>query len=357
MGNAFGENSEVDQDRKMAGSAESTMSVTLPERLAGGIWGHLVGDAAGVPYEFKPPEQIGAIEFGGGGAHGQPMGTWSDDGALMLALLDSLLRDRSTAAKDRFDPADQGQRFLAWAGTKQYTPDGDGRFDIGGATRAALTRLRQGAPAEAAGGTDDRSNGNGSLMRILPLPLVERDIPDETLVDHARRASAVTHGHPIAQAACALYCLVARRLLSRTGRTAALTDARKLLRSLSTGGDAQALDTLEAWTGRSGQGYVVDAFWSAWDAFAGASSYRETIDRAIQYGNDTDTTACIAGGLAGVYWGIDGIPPEWLGRRRAAISSWPIGPCPQVRGRDPMTVECDRPSRWAAAFFGFGYQA
>ena len=311
VASALGENNEVDQDRKMAGSAESTMSVTLPERLAGGIWGHLVGDAAGVPYEFKQPGQIGAIEFGGGGAHGQPVGTWSDDGALMLALLDSLLRDRS-AGKDRFDPADQGQRFLAWADTKQYTPDGDGRFDIGGATRAALARLRQGTPAEAAGGTDDMSNGNGSLMRILPLALVERDIADETLVDHARRASAVTHGHPIAQTACALYCLVARRLLAGAEPTAALADARKLLRSLCAGRDAQALDTLEAWTGRSGQGYVVDAFWSAWDAFAGAAGYREAIERAIQYGNDTDTTACIAGGLAGVHWGIDGIPPEWL---------------------------------------------
>lgn len=74
----------------------------------------------------------------------------------------------------------------------------------------------------------------------------------------------------------------------------------------------EALDALEGWTGREGRGHVLDSFWSAWDAFAGAGSYRDAVIRAVQYGQDTDTTAAIAGGLAGVYWGIDGIPPDWI---------------------------------------------
>ncbi len=205
--------------------------MNLPERLTGAVWGHLVGDALGVPYEFLRPDRIGTVEFRGGGSHRQPAGTWSDDGALMLALLDSLLRDPA-AGTPRFDTADQARRFVAWADDGDYTPDGDGLFDIGGATSAGLARFRSGVPAEAAGPSDDRSNGNGSLMRILPLALVERDIPDAELVDHAHRASAVTHGHPKAQATCALYVLVARRLLAGARRTEALREARSGLRTI-----------------------------------------------------------------------------------------------------------------------------
>lgn len=298
--------------------------VDLPDRLAGAVWGHLVGDAVGVPYEFLPSERILEVAFTGGGIHGQPAGTWSDDGALMLALLDSLLRDRS-ADEPRFDPSDQARRFLSWQDDHAFTPDGDPPFDIGGATFAALGRLRRGTPPEEAGGTGERDNGNGSLMRILPLALVERDVPDEVLVDHARRSSAITHGHPKAQTSCALYVLVARRLLDGSEPAAAIADALTTLRRLVSAdggaeGLAAALEVIEGWTGRSGRGYVVDSFWSAWDAFAGAATYRETIERAVRYGHDTDTTACIAGGLAGLRWGLSGIPEPWLaGMRGRAI--------------------------------------
>jgi ADP-ribosylglycohydrolase len=296
------------------------MDLSLADRLAGAVWGHLVGDAVGVPYEFMSASYISNVEFGVTGTHRQPPGTWSDDGALMLATLDSLLRD-GTNEDTRFDASDQAQRFLAWADKGAYTPDGDGRFDIGNATSAGLSAVRRGTPAEKAGGTDERSNGNGSLMRILPLALVERDVDDETLVEHAHRSSAITHGHPYSKATCALYVLVARRLIGGSPRARALEDARARLRvnyqarpDSSTWLDA--LDHIETYPTRSGSGYVVNAFRSAWDALAGATAYRDTIERAVRYGNDTDTTACIAGGLAGLRWGIDGIPAEWLAGMR-----------------------------------------
>ena len=100
----------------------------LPERLAGSIYGHLVGDALGVPYEFTPPDRIDEVEWRGHGTYDQPAGTWSDDGALMLALLDSLL----TVG---FDPEDQGRRALTWRDEGQYAPGGL-VFDIGNATSA-----------------------------------------------------------------------------------------------------------------------------------------------------------------------------------------------------------------------------
>jgi len=327
-------------------------SPCLPLLLSGAVWGHLVGDAVGVPYEFRRPDQIGAIEFGASGAHGQPPGTWSDDGALMLALLDSLLRQVAPAGHGagdapgreklpdsarQFDPQDQAARFVAWADLRNYTPDGDGLFDIGGTTARALDRLRKGIPAGEAGPTERDSNGNGSLMRILPLALVGRDLEVARLVDWAHRASRITHGHAVSQAACALYVLAARELLhfwiepGAGDRRAALAAASSTLREQyeSAGGVEQspllaALDLIEGWTERHGRGYVVDSFWSAWDAFAGASSYRDAIERAVRYGHDTDTTACITGGLAGIYWGLEGIPREWLERMRGREIAEPL---------------------------------
>ncbi|HEY8870068.1 MAG TPA: ADP-ribosylglycohydrolase family protein [Candidatus Limnocylindrales bacterium] len=294
----------------------------LASRLAGAVWGHLVGDAVGVPYEFQPPSRIKTVVFGATGSHNQPAGTWSDDGALTLALLDSIL-------SVGFNTADQGKRALAWYRDRAYTPDGDRWFDIGGATRAALDSIARGTEAEWAGGRDDEVAGNGSLMRILPLALVERDVSDAVVIEHAHRASRVTHGSHHALVACALYVLIARRLLAGRHRPQALDDARRVLRSTYNAmADGQsflgALDHLEGWTERAGRGRVWDSFWSAWDAFAGASSYRETIERAVHYGTDTDTTAAIAGGLAGIRWGVDGIPDEWLAAMRGRDIAAPL---------------------------------
>jgi ADP-ribosyl-[dinitrogen reductase] hydrolase len=282
---------------------------TLAQRLAGAVWGHLVGDAVGVPYEFGPPVDPATVRFGRRGAHDQPPGTWSDDGALMLAMLDSLL-------ERGFDTTDQAQRALAWYRHNRYTPDGDKLFDIGGATRRSLEQTERGAAADNAGAPED--GGNGSLMRILPLALVEREIEEKELVARAHRVSRVTHGHPVAAVCCALYVLVARRLLEgRLSRTLAMGESLITLRRLYESADFEpemrtGLDFLEAYTDRAGRGRAWDSFWSAWDAFEGADSYDETIRRAVAYGDDTDTTAAIAGGLAGIHWGIDGIPVEWL---------------------------------------------
>ncbi|MBA2570227.1 MAG: ADP-ribosylglycohydrolase family protein, partial [Chloroflexi bacterium] len=298
------------------------MTEPTPDRLAGAVWGHLVGDAFGVPYEFGPPRSPSELRWGASGSHGQPAGTWSDDGALMLALLDSLLPDGARVPHDvRFDLADQGRRALDWADRGAYTPDGDGRFDIGRATAAALMALRAGAAPADAGRTDERAQGNGSLMRILPIALTGTDpLPFPELVERAHQASRVTHGHPACQVACALYVFICRELLrGQRDRLAVLAQTRQKLRLLYEGRGRDprrpdhlaALDSLEAWTERTGRTFVLDSFWSAWDAFSGSASFAETIERAVAYGNDTDTTACIAGGMAGIYFGEEAIPPEW----------------------------------------------
>ena len=280
------------------------------------VYGHLVGDAMGVPYEFTGRDEHRVVEVRGGGAHGQPPGTWSDDGALMLALLDSLLRRR-------FDPEHQGQRALAWYDNGAYTPDADGPFDVGTATAAALARLRAGTVAIDAGGTGEHDQGNGSLMRVLPLALVDRRLADAELVERAHLASRVTHGHPNCQVACALYVLLARTLLEHPGGDPEAALAYSVDRLLAVyqrePAFASVLRELLAHRERvrkHGGGWVLDSFWSAWEAFATSDSYRASIERCIRYGHDTDTTAAIAGGLAGIRWGLDeargGIPGDWL---------------------------------------------
>jgi ADP-ribosylglycohydrolase len=228
----------------------------------------------------------------------------------MLALLDSLLQEGG------FDPEDQGRRALSWHREGAYAP-GKVVFDIGSTTATALRALARGVPAHYAGPDDDRSCGNGSLMRILPLALVERRASEEELIAHAHLASRVTHGHPRCQVACAWYVLLVTALLRGSSPSEALEHGRERLRAVYQRDPALAphlgaLAEIEDWTERGGRGFVIDAFWSAWEAFAGADDYAATIRRAVAYGHDTDTTAAIAGGLAGARWGIEGIPAAWL---------------------------------------------
>ena len=149
-------------------------------------------------------------------------------------------------------------------------------------------------------------------MRILPVALVGHGLEPERLIDQACRSSKLTHAHPRSQAVCALYCLVVKFLVrGETRREEALAQALVAASRHLPPGVKGELETIRRYPQRSGKTYVVDAFWSAWEAFATSASYRETVERAVRYGNDTDTTAAIAGGLAGAYWGLDAIPADW----------------------------------------------
>jgi ADP-ribosylglycohydrolase/protein-tyrosine phosphatase len=312
-----------------SGAESVSEALALPLRLTGAVSGHLVGDAMGVPYEFLAADQVGEVRWGReGNIHHEPPGTWSDDGALMLALMDSLL-------DVGFETEDQGRRALAWRREGAYAP-GAKVFDIGTATRQALDALAGGTPAEQAGPTHERSQSNGSLMRILPLALWAhaQHIEPGALADLATRASSVTHGHPVPRIACAVYTLIASALLNGVDPARALEKAINTVRARYTAdGEAPdaalavALDEFVDWP-RShqpeGRGGALNGFWSAWTAFEGAASYQETIERAIRYGNDTDTTAAIAAGLAGIRWGLDGIPAEWLAGMRGREITEPL---------------------------------
>jgi ADP-ribosylglycohydrolase len=290
----------------------------LRERLEGGLLGLLIGDALGVPYEFHAPEALPPlvdIEMtpppGFPRAHARvPPGTWSDDGAQALILLASLLDHAA------LDVRDFGERLVAWYQSGYMAVDQD-VFDVGIQTSDAIRRMIAGTPADRAGRTDEHANGNGSLMRVLPLALWHRGT-DAALVEDAHRQSSVTHGHPRAQVCCALYCLWARRILQDAADP--WNNAVAALRDIY-GRGSQAYDELESAVRPDdppeghGSGYVVDSLRSArWALQAG--DYEQVVKAAIALGHDTDTTACIAGGIAGMRDGVAAIPERWRLRLR-----------------------------------------
>lgn len=276
--------------------------------------GLLVGDACGVPYEFRSPhelpprEQIGMrppVGFLRSYAHVEP-GTWSDDGAQALCLYASLI------ACGHYHPHDFARRLVDWHDTG-YMAVGGYVFDIGNQTSVSINRLKRGVPTSDSGLSGERNNGNGSLMRCLPLALLHNG-NDVALVIDAHRQSRLTHGHPRSQVCCALYCLWARREMQ--GHTAPWESALSTLRSIYRADPISQAElerhVLPAFlSDPGGSGYVVDTLASArWACMR--ADYRTTIQAAIALGHDTDTTAAVAGGIAGIRHGIEGIPAEWL---------------------------------------------
>src|SRR5215471_988863 len=184
------------------------MKPSRKERVLGGLWGAVVGDALGVPVEFKSRSEVQSnpvTGMRGQGTHAQEAGTWSDDSSLLLCTVDSLIQNK-------FDTEDIGKKFLKWYENGLWSAHGD-VFDVGLTTADALILLKQGVPAEQAGGQDEYSNGNGSLMRILPVAIRFADEPIPALVDRVGRASAITHAHERSRMACSFYALVVKQLL------------------------------------------------------------------------------------------------------------------------------------------------
>lgn len=295
------------------------------ERIAGGFWGLLVGDALGVPYEFHAAKDLpphGQLEFQPPSDFRRtypdvPPGTWSDDGAQALILLDSLLH---CGVLDLDDFAD---RLAQWYEDGYLAVDGH-VFDVGVTTASGIRRFRAGMPAAQSGPAGERENGNGALMRALPLALWHKG-SDRELARDAMVQGLPTHGHPRSQLCCALYCLWARGLLEE--RAAPWEEAVGALRALVQGSLLEEELEFHIHPYREpvghGSGYVVDSLHSA-RMLMNCGSYESVVKSAVALGRDTDTTACIVGGLAGIRDGINAIPERWLSALRGKQMSEPL---------------------------------
>jgi ADP-ribosylglycohydrolase len=246
------------------------------------------------------------------GTHNQPRGTWSDDGALILCTVDSLINHE-------FNLQDIGNRFVEWMNHGLWTAWGE-PFDVGVATSDALFRIANGTPAERAGGTDEYNNGNGSLMRILPVVLRFATEPIESFVKRLESASAITHGHARSRMACVLYGLIVRYLLdglelrraldagrldfaNQYGQSASFHHFRPLLED-----DFCSLREREI----ASTGYALHTLHASLWCLLTTQDFCECVLKAVNLGGDTDTTGCVSGGLAGVTYGLNGISPEWI---------------------------------------------
>lgn len=192
----------------------------LLEHIEGGILGLAIGDALGVPVEFQSRESLKnnpVVGMRAYGSHRQPLGTWSDDSSLAFCLAESLT--------EGYDLRDLSNRFVNWYNYNYWTPHGH-VFDIGITTSRAIHQLELGIEPTKAGGRDESSNGNGSLMRILPLLFFIHNKPIEERFAIIKDVSSLTHGHIRSVIACFYYLEFARLLLQNVEKFKAFTETK-----------------------------------------------------------------------------------------------------------------------------------
>ena len=290
-----------------------------------GIMGVVVGDALGCPGQFESREEVAehpVTGMRGMGTFDLPAGSWTDDSSLTLALLESLKR------KGCVDYKDIMENFLKWLEEGEFTPYGYS-YDIGQGTMSAICSYRRSHKPHKCGSDDERNNGNGSLMRILPACLYcyEQGLDDREAIGIIHRVGGLTHAHIRANIACGLYYFMAKEILDAKEGT-----LKELLQAGLDHGFAfyqeflvdrdnleyyHRLRDLTSFAGESvdrirSSGYVVDTLEAAVWCLLQTDTFETALLKAVNLGYDTDTVGAVAGGLAGLYYGYDAIPAAWL---------------------------------------------
>ena len=277
------------------------------DRFRGCLLGLATGDAVGTTAEFLPRGSFPPItDLCGGGPFALQAGEWTDDTSMALCLAHSLV-----GCGGLVDPADQMQRYCAWQ--EQGYMSSNGRcFDIGITVSGALDRFRRSGDPYS-GSTDPRSAGNGSIMRLAPVPMAFHRCPDQ-LDQACIDSSRTTHGAGECLEACVLLGRMIQRALAGQSKEAILlgdSDGRGLqeprILDLARGGYRD-----RPITAIRGNGYVVHSLEAALWCFWNSSSVEEAILMAANLGEDADTTAAVCGQLAGAHYGASALPPQWL---------------------------------------------
>lgn len=280
-------------------------------KIYNGIMGLVVGDALGVPFEFHKRDSFLCRRMTGHGTYNQKPGTWSDDSSMTLATLHSI------SLLETVEPMDIMERFSMWLFNKEYTPRGE-VFDVGGCTRRAIARYCRGHDPLHCGGKTRMDNGNGALMRILPIAMTKDKGDKETVI---RDVAHLTHAHFISDFACFVYSAIVENLMDGADKEKAVQLAvqryQNQIESVSMLGEYRRLYKIHELKRDEikSSGYVVDTLEAAIWCFATTNSYKGCVLTAVNLGEDTDTVAAVAGGLAGIYYGCGGktgIPETWI---------------------------------------------
>jgi ADP-ribosyl-[dinitrogen reductase] hydrolase len=283
----------------------------MNNRHRGALIGLAVGDALGSAVEFSAPGSFAPVTgYRSGGPHGLNPGEWTDDTSMALALADSI-------ASVGWDLNDQASRYVEWWQNGKYSVNGR-CFDIGITTRNALSRFLTNKNALASGSSSNQASRNGSIMRLAPVPIrFAGHYPNnvEELSRLAEESSIPTHASDQCRSACRYLAMVLAALIQGEDREAVLSPTWKPLQHLN---DIKPLHStiqqvaLGSFRDKQplaiqGSGWVVKSLEAALWAFHDASTFEEAVLKAVNLGDDADTTAAICGQLAGAFWGESNI--------------------------------------------------
>lgn len=287
-------------------------------KIKDGIIGHAIGDAMGVPVEFCMREKLlkhPITKMIGYGSHEVPEGSWSDDTTMEICLMESFIQNKY------FDLDATMNKWIDWVKTGAYTPTGE-LFDIGRTCLKAIRNYEAGiTKPEESGGKEINSNGNGSLMRILPVAYYvnKHKLNERDTYELVKKISSMTHAHEISVLGCYIYILYVNNLLNGKDKFASYNMIKIADYSMFS---KSSLDTYKRIlkenikdlniTDINSSGYVVDTLEASLWVTLNAKDYKESIIGAINLGNDTDTIGAITGSMTGIIYGYDSIPTEWI---------------------------------------------
>jgi ADP-ribosylglycohydrolase len=296
--------------QRAVGVAES--KTTLQEKYQGSMLGLAIGDALGVPVEFKYEGEFEPVtDFMDANNFGLPAGHWSDDTAMALCLANSLIE------KKGFDPLDQMMKYKEWLESGYCSSTGIS-VGIGQVVHTALRKFDEdGNPYAAV--TYKQSDGNGSLMRIAPIALYYRNNIEDAM-KYAELSSLVTHGSKLASDACKYYTGLIIGALQGEPKETLLSGGYSPISDYWTNNTlSQEIEEVAYGSFKiksppdiKGSGYVVKSLEAALWAFYNSDSYEEGVLMAVNLGDDADTIAAIYGQLAGAFYGVTGIPKKWV---------------------------------------------
>lgn len=282
------------------------------------LYGVCVGDALGVPVEFESREYLKnnpVTKMSSGGVHDQGTGVWSDDSSLTFCLAEAII--------EGYDIHNLANKFIKWKNEGYWTATGE-VFDIGNTTRQSIINLSNGVYPTMAGGLDEIDNGNGSLMRILPLVILLKDLRIEKRFELVKEVSSITHAHIRSVISCFYYLEFALQIIEGKDKFEIYENLKISISNFLNSNEVYSnelihfdrllignIHELEEDAVQSG-GYVIQTLEASIWCLLTTNNYEEAVLKAVNLGEDTDTTGAVTGGLAGLMYGFVSIPKTWV---------------------------------------------
>ncbi len=303
---------------------EKNTIINESERIKGALFGFFVGDALGVPVEFvgrdylKKDKVTKMLEYG---THNQPVGTWSDDSSMVIATIDSLINNKGINYNDIMN------NFLKWYKEGEYSPNGK-VFDIGNETYSELLKYKNDNTNFLCGSNDIYSNGNGSLMRILPISLYLH-YTEDPMFDTISNISSMTHSHIYSVLSCIIYSVFINEYFKQFDTKKAYFNMQNIIKSILENDSNNVLGDLNDLKQKfnrilyndiailkeneiKSSGFVIDSLEASFWCLLNTNNYKDAVLKAVNLGDDTDTIGALTGGLAGLIYGYENIPENWI---------------------------------------------